>query len=863
MNRIFKTTLLASLLTLYAGASAAEATKPGREKVSINDNWEFKLPDADMWEAVNIPHTYNQDAYRGTKYYRGKAQYRRRLNMPGSGDSEAARRRYFLRFDGVNKSADVSLNGMPVASHNGGYSSFTFDVTPFIKDHNVIEMTVDNDRPDIAPISADFTFFGGIYRDAWLISTPQIHFNLANHGSDGIFISTPEVSEEKASVSVKSEVTNDSGKEASITVTNNLFAPDGSLLQSFGENLKLKPGETASVNATSVPVPNPILWTPETPALYTVTIVLSDASSGTELERLSHKTAFRWFSFSPDSGFSLNGKPYKLRGFNRHQDQWPVGTALPDEAHRRDIRLMKDLGANFIRIAHYPQDDAILDACDELGLLVWEEIPIVNIVPDTPGFDNNCETNLREMIRQHFNHPSVMAWGYMNEILLKAPADNSDDWPATRQRTLDLAHRLEHVVRTEDPSRASVMAFHGSDRYNQIGLNITDVSGWNLYQGWYGADLEDFDKFCEDQHRRYPHKPIIISEWGAGSDRRLHSDNSRPFDFSTEYQQKYIEHYLPVMEKNDWIAGGAYWNLIDFNVAERQESMPRTNNKGVLHNDRTPKDVAYYFKAMWREDIPVIHIASRDRQLRTSRPGELHPVKIYSNLPEVELLVNGTSAGAAVTSNYSATFMVQLPLGESSLVARATGNDKAEDCLLISVQDIPDASSLRELAVNTGSNCDFTSSLTGLTWLADKPYEPGSWGFTGGSERTTTSEISATDDGPLYQTWREGDFSWRADVPEGNYEVELLTADVSRPAPQLPYLLDRSASEKESGTASFDILINGKTIEKEFSPAQYGHFRTAVKRRYLITADERKIEVTFRPITGRPSLSAIKIRKIP
>ena len=286
---------------------------------------------------------------------------------------------------------------------------------------------------------------------------------------------------------------------------------------------------------------------------------------------------------------------------------------------------MKELGCNFVRISHYPQDDAVLELCDELGLLAWEEIPIINIVPDTPGYADNCELNLREMIRQHYNHPSVIAWGYMNEILLTVPAPNKPEWPACRERTIALAQRLEKALKEEDAARASVMAFNMTNLYHEMGLDLVDVVGWNLYHGWYVDRLEDFNAWCEDQHTRYPQLPMIISEWGAGSDRRLHTTNGHAFDFSIEYQQTYVEHYLPYIEEKEWISGCAYWNFIDFNVAARQESMPRVNNKGLFYNDRTPKDVAYYFKAMWREDIPVLHIASRDWPVRTGVPGGLQP----------------------------------------------------------------------------------------------------------------------------------------------------------------------------------------------------------------------------------------------
>ena len=846
----------AALAALWAFAPLAAQ----REMKTINDSWEFRMPDAEQWERVNLPHTYNLDAYDGPRYYQGKALYRRTLALP---EVEPGRR-YYLKIDAASKAADVSLNGEPVGSHAGGYSAFTIDVTDRIRTENLIEITVDNGRKDITPISADFTFWGGIYRDVWLISLPEQHFNMANMGSSGVFVSTPEVSAEQAVVRVRCEVTNDADQDSKLDLVNHVYSPEGDLLQVFRrQNIRLKAGETRMVQCTSEDIRPPELWTPESPALYVVKTALVEPKTGKVLDEQTNKVGFRWFSFDGNKGFFLNGKPYKLRGVNRHQDQAPVGVALDDEAHRRDVRLMKDIGCNFIRISHYPQDDAILEACDELGLLAWEEIPIVNIVEDTPGYADNCERNLREMIRQHYNHPSVILWGYMNEILLVTPGPGNSRWPAYKERTVALAQRLEKVLKEEDPARASVMAYNMTNLYHEIGLDLTDVGGWNLYQGWYVDKLEDFNAWCEYQHEHYPQLPVIISEWGAGSDRRLHTTEGRAFDFSIEYHQTYVEHYLPYIEEKEWISGCAYWNFVDFNVAGRQESMPRVNNKGLFYNDRTPKDVAYYFKAMWREDIPVLHIASRDWAVRTGKPGEPQAVKVYTNLPEVELFVNGKSAGRQAVANCHTVFQVALPEGTSVLLAQGTRDGQTvQDAMDIRLQDLPDLSKGEELAINVGSNCFFTSDVSQLTWLPDRPYAPGGWGYVDGKERSTTSEIVNTVDGPVYQTWREGDFAYRIDAPKGDYEVELLMADVTRPAVQLANLLDKANAEKAAGESRFNISICGKQVEADFSPADGGRFRTAFKRRYIVRNDGDCIMIGLKALKGKPFLSGIKVRKL-
>lgn len=848
-----KWTLLMTALWVAVSLSAQ------REMKTINDGWEFRKPADTEWTSVNIPHTFNLDAYRQPNYYQGKGLYRRVLTLP----EVDPHRRYYLKIDAASKAAEVTVNGKSAGSHAGGYTAFVVDVTDYIQKENIIEITVDNGRKDITPISADFTFWGGIYRDVWLVSTPEQHFRMDNMGSDGVFVSTSEVNGQRGKIQVKGEVTNDAETAVTLEVQNQIYSPQGDLLQTRKQKVKLKAGETREFGYVSDVIANPDLWSPETPSLYKVKTQLLNPKTNEVIDEKTNKVGFRWFAFDGNKGFSLNGKPYKLRGVNRHQDQAPVGVALDDEAHRRDIRLIKELGCNFIRISHYPQDDAIVEMCDELGLLAWEEIPIINIVPDTPGYADNCELNLREMIRQHYNHPSIIAWGYMNEILLTVPPVDSPEWQPCKERTVALAQRLEAALKEEDSSRVSVMAFNMTNLYNEIGLDLEDVVGWNLYQGWYVDKLEDFNKWCEDQHRRYPHHPMIISEWGAGSDRRLHTTEGRAFDFSMEYQQTYVEHYLPFIEEKEWISGCTYWNFIDFNVAARQESMPRVNNKGLFYNDRTPKDVAYYFKSMWRKDIPVLRIASRDWKVRVGKEGETQQIKLYSNLPEVELFVNGESAGKQATDNCHAVFNVVLPVGTSVLTAQGVyGNKPVEDVMTIDFRPLPDLSEGDELAINVGSNCFFTSALSNLTWLPDRPYVPGSWGYVSGEARSTTSEIVNTVDVPLYQTRREGEFTYKIDAPDGNYEVELLMADVTRPAAQLANLLGKNKSEETAGETRFNIVICGRQVETNFSPADGGRYRTAFKRRYIVCNEEGCITIALEAVKGKPFISGIKVRKL-
>ena len=870
--------LICSLLTFLSSVTV----QAQREMKTINSGWSFakgERPDSTRFVSVSIPHTWNTDAYTDKKYDRGIGWYRKILTL----SSHWKGKQLFLRFEGVSKSAEVYVNGQLAGQHKGGYTAFTLNITRYCSftSPNQIAVRVDNASEDVAPISGDFTFFGGIYRDVWLIALSEQHFSLDNCGSDRIFISTPKVSEAEGTLVIKGAVQNTSSFKTEVEVVHTLYTPEGKALQQLRRKIKMNSGEEYHFQETPAPVRHPQLWSPETPSLYRMETTLLHCKTGQILDQLNQTVGFRWFHFDGEKGFSLNGKPYKLNGVCRHQDQKPIGTALSDEMHRRDMKLMKEMGANFIRISHYPQDPAILEQCDRLGMLAWEEIPIIDIVPESEAYGDNCEQNLREMVRQHYNHPSIVLWGYMNEILLVTQRRYKT--PETQQpvlnRTLALAKRLEKVLREEDPYRNSVMAFHGSDSYNTVGLgNITDVVGWNLYSGWYGGNLNGFEQFLANQHRNHPTHPLIVSEYGAGSDRRIHSLQPESFDFSIEYQQKYLEHYLPVISNTPYICGGTHWNFIDFSSALRDESMPRINNKGLVYSDRTPKDIFYYYKAMFRKDTPVLHIASRDwtRRAGIIRMGEktaVQPVKIYTNLPQVELWIDGQSLGTKKSENCTVVFEVPFKNGYQFL--RAVTPDGTEDGLSIHFTSIPAQLTEEnleglELAVNVGSKCFFTSDESQLTWIPDQVYTKGGWGYIDedlssqeNKAENTQTEIINTTDGPLYQTLRSGLKGYRFDVPEGRYEVELLLADIYQKKEELPYQLGRQGESLSWGN-SFHIVINDVQVEENCCVSKEAGAFHAVKKRFvvLVGREEKKIEVRLETVNGKNFLNGIKIRKL-
>lgn len=778
-----------------------------------------------------LPHTWNADAYIEKDYLRGTFTYEREMSF-----TQNSQRKY-IRFDGVFKVADVWLNGHHLSQHRGGYTAFAFDVTPYaVPGKNRLKVTVCNQDESVAPISADFTFMGGIYRDVWLIEKAEQHFDVM----DGL-----RVTADRTQVRIDCRLRNMAASGQACILRYRLTDADGRILSETKRKVKLNGDEHIS---ETLPAPaRPQLWSPEHPYLYKVMATLYAKDNKTVLDTEERNVAIRWYTFDPDKGFVLNGLPYKLHGVSIHQDQKPYGIALDDDQHRRDFRLMKQMGVNFVRLAHYPQDDAILEMCDREGMLVWEEIPVVDYVPESEAFAENCQQQLREMIRQHSRHPSVILWGYMNEILLRTASHyRGDELEAAYSRTIALAKRLEDIVHEEDSARMSAMAFHGSDIYNEKGLGcVPQVVGWNLYQGWYGSEITDFERYLEHQHQAHPTHSIIVSEYGAGSDLRLHNpQGGKAFDFSVEYQQKFIEHYLPVIEQTPYISGAAYWNFIDFSSANRDESMPRINNKGILSADRTPKDIYYYFQSCWRRDFPVLHIATRDWAEREMSETVM-PVRIYTNQTEVQLMVNGQSVGSKKVEGCLAVFDVRLREGRNVLRAVA---GRTEDAAVV-VCRVP-----TDVAVNVGSDCYFQSARSGLTWQPDRAYTPGSYGYIGGKAVQTQTEIQQTDDCPLYQTMREQLEGYRFDVPAGTYELELLMTDIHQRQQASAYLLGR-----EDGVAGadslFQISVNGWVLESDYQPERKF---TAVRKRYVIQNQQDHILVNF---TGGGYLSGIQLRK--
>lgn len=877
------------LITLLVPTSLIAQSAPdrwlpageGRVRFTINEGWKF-LPDGleyahrpvvsdDGWQTVNLPHTWNAfDPFDDVEgYRRGVSWYRKRLRL----DPALEGKRIFLYFEGVNQVARVYVNGAFVGDHEGGYTAFAFDITDHVRfggNENLIAVQVDNSHdPFIPPLSVGFALYGGIYRDVWLIATDPVHIDVCDYASSGVYVTTPRVSRDLAVARVRGTVANDTPEPKRVRVVSTIVDDEGVRVAQAASTITIPARAKAGFSHELPPVRKPRLWSPDDPYLYTVHTEVFEGD--TPRDRVRNPLGFRWFRFDPDSGFFLNGEKLLLRGTNRHQDYEGFGSALSNRQHVRDLEIIKEMGANFVRLAHYPQDPEVLDAADRLGLLVWEEIPVVNYITVSERFTRNAENMLREMIRQHYNHPSVILWGTMNEVFLWGPEGarirQQVDTAYTRQ-VFAFARRLDALARAEDPHRYTAMAIHGSPDYDLTGVaRVPQVLGLNIYSGWYSGTFEDFGRGLDQRHRRYPDQVLFVSEYGSGSDLRLNSLEPERFDHSSDWHRMYHESYLRQIRERPYLAGAAIWNQFDFSQPDIGESMPRMNQKGMLTWDRRTKDVYFLYKANWNPE-PMVYIASRDwtRRAGTHEAGEglakasgpvpvEQRIDVYSNLDRVELFVNGRSLGVKTPDDVrKASWMVPFVNGTNVLEARAEKDGTVvTDRLEIEFHYYPldlrnGGTRFEELAVNVGSRAQYSDD-DGRIWVPDRAYAPGSFGHVGGKAVLLDRSVIVlgTPQAALYVTYREGIQGYRFDVPDGDYEVELVFIE---PRHRVP------------GERVFDVAINGKTVLPGLDLAARTGFGVATP--ITLTATARNgagLEITFHAIRGQPVLSGVRVRR--
>ena len=862
---------------------------------TINDGWKFTKGspfeaqltgcDDSSWETVNIPHTWNdKDADDETPgFYRGPVWYRKQLFIDKSQEGRQA----VIYFEGANQEVRFYLNGQFVGEHKGGYTRFCFDITSHLRygQENLFAIYVNNVyNPNIPPLSADFTFFGGIYRDVYLQFMNPVHIATNDYASSGVYIRTPEVNNSAASVEITTLLTNDMPQATEIRVENIICDADGKEVKKTQAEVKLAAGETKTDISKKIKIDSPRLWDIDDPYRYMVYTRILDKRKGTLLDEVVNPLGLRWFKFDSEKGFFLNGKGRKLIGTARHQDYFQKGNALRDELHVQDVLLLKEMGGNYLRVSHYPQDPVIMEMCDKLGIVTSVEIPVVNAVTETEEFLHNSVEMAKEMVRQDFNRPSVMIWGYMNEIFLRRPYTEGKQLEDYYRFTEKVARALEATIRKEDPSRYTMMAYHNMPQYYEDAhlTEIPMIQGWNLYQGWYEPDINEFQRLLDRAHKAYKGKVLMVTEYGPGVDPRVHSYQPERFDFSQEYGLVYHKHYLNEMMKRPFIAGSSLWNLNDFYSESRVDAVPHVNNKGVVGLNREKKDVYWFYKtALSRRPILVIgnrEWKSRGGVVNTAQKECIQSVPVFSNAEEVELFVNNKSLGKKKIENNYALFDVPFVGGENLLEAVAvTGDNKLRDMLRIQFQLVgsqlkDEAVPFTELNVMLGSPRYFEDRAANVAWIPEQEYKPGSWGFIGGtSYRRKTGfgtmlgsdiDIHGTDMNPIFQTQRVGIKSFKADVPDGEYSVYLhwaeLESDKEREA--LVYNLGADSEQTFAGNRSFGISINGTTVSDDFNVARdYGYARAVIKKFVITVKDGKGVSVDFHKKEGEPILNAIRI----
>ncbi|MDR6782173.1 beta-galactosidase [Pedobacter africanus] len=866
---------------------------------TINSNWLFFKGDTAAnekvkWEKISLPHSFNTHDVMDDDpgYYRGKTWYKKTIYIPGSWSQKVI----YLHFEGANQVATIFLNGKKVTQHTGGYNGFNVRLNDLLQFNPAgitvaLAVQVDNSfDPDIPTLTADFTFFGGIYRDVRLNVYEKIHFRADDRAARSLYIATPAVTANSASVLIHGDIAGINAGSTPVSITHVLLDRDGKQIAKNEQLLKLKTGITP-ITAEFPQIANPKLWTPENPYLYRVVSTIRDGKTKKVLDELVNPLGFRWYQFTADKGFFLNGKPYKIWGTSRHQDNMLMGNALPDALHVKDLRLLKEMGANFLRVAHYPQDPAILEACDRLGLLACVEVPIVNTITESDAFYRNSKEMQVEMVRQNYNHPSVIMWTYMNEVLLKAPFKGQPKRQEVYyQNVVKLARSIDSLLQKEDPYRYTMLVFSSNyELFKRIGLlQVPQVVGWNLYNGWYTAGIEKFGEHIDRHHREFPQTPILITEYGADGDPRIRSLSPVRFDKSQEYETYFHKEYIKAIASRAYVSGGIAWNLADFNSETREEAMPHINNKGLLDIYRKPKDV-YFFYQSYLLKQPFIRIGSRNWKLRSGTAEsdqELscrQQVEVYTNQQsEVTLSRNGRVIGTVSPTNGIAAFDVPFANGLNLLEAAvqssgSTIKDAAEiDFLLLPMSLKSKTLPFSELNVSLGDNRYFIDENAHQVWLPEKEYQTGSWGYIGGevyripnSSRHpygSDKNILGTDYDPVYETQRTGIKEFRFDVPDGRYELSLhfaeLISDQKREA--LVYNLDnKEARAEKQAERMFDVSVNGIKMIDQLGSGNYLVPETAYSTRlFLDVKDGKGIIVLFTPIKGETILNGIQLRKI-
>ena len=680
---------------LYAHLLFALCISPlaaqGRIDQVINGSWRFTRenpPGAERpdykdgyWEKVTLPHTWNardgQDG--GSDYYRGTSWYRTSLML----DAARKGKSFFLRFDGAASATEVFVNGTLAGKHKGNYGAFCFDVTPLVKVGvpSIIAVKVNNAKDStISPLRGDFTVYGGLYRGVHLLVLEKLSISPTDDASPGVYIKQANVSEDAADLEITVKLRNAYDDQKSPTIRCAVLDRDGKVVQQITETMALA-SQSQGDALLKISLKKPHLWNGrQDPYLYEVVVEIADGNR--IVDRVKQSIGIRYFSVDPNSGFYLNGMSYRLHGVNRHQDRENMGSAITVKEHQEDFRLIEEIGANAIRLAHYQHAQEFYDLCDRGGMIVWAELALVDDVHPNAEFAQVCQQQLRELIKQNYNHPSICFWSMENELV---PDSNPELYTKIVRDLNDLAKKI-------DPTRLTTVASRSKYDGNNGMNSVTDVIAYNVYRGWYEGMAEEFGAYADKLHARFPLTRIAISEYGAGASINQHEYPAKkpaprgPWH-PEEWQAVLHEITWKAMVERPFLWGTFLWNMFDFAADSRSEGERHgQNDKGLVSFDRTQKkDAFFWYKANWNPEA-MVHITSKRY---SPRPAGVTDLKVYSNCESVELFLDGISLGAKKTDDRIYLWQgVELATGEHQLAAIGTfdGKQVKDECTILVVR---------------------------------------------------------------------------------------------------------------------------------------------------------------------------------
>jgi beta-galactosidase len=874
--------LACSAAEIGATPASGRAVAPGepRESIELNNGWRFRQAegligvespafDDSSWNAVELPHTWNRLGNAGTERsplsntVQGVGWYRLRFRVPQSSTD----RRYFLQFDGVGAVADVWVNGHYLGKHAGAFSRFRFDASSVIEPaaENLMVVKADNSRPqpgstteNVIPLSGDFFVFGGIYRGVTLIATDPVHADMLDYGGPGLYGRALEIEPASATVQVSAKLVNGGRKPQTVTVGIGIENETG-VVAAESSRMLLSPAQSVGIQNT-LHVQHPRLWRgTKDPYLYKLVMTVR-SGRGRLLDQVRQPLGLRSLAFDSQTGFILNGEHLFLKGASMHQDRPVKGWAISHADQAQDFELLQEMGGNAVRLAHYQHDQYSYELADALGIVVWAEIPVVSKVsfdgsPASGALTANARQQLLELIRQNYNHPSIAVWSIGNEVDLTATQVKGPSRPADLLKSLDLLAKQEDPGRfttladcCEMPAGAGVDAAGAAWREPVVG--IADTVGYNRYFGWYTGVLDDFGAMLDRAHARHPTLPIAVSEYGAGAALSQHTDdpaggpiNPHGRPHPEEYQNWYHEVSWGALRSREYLWAAFIWNMFDFSSDSRREGdLTDINEKGLVSYDRSiRKDAFYFYRANWSSQ-PTLHLVGRRY---VDRPYGVIDVKAYSNAGQVRLRLNDQDQGwVPCNAGVCLWHSVHLRPGANALLATADiAGTPLSDSIQWTFTGSPDVVRIK------------AGDISGYVSQAGQRFGSDTY-FTGGTGRGINAPDSpasdritvAGEDAGLYDSFREGAFSYHVPVRSGRYRVSL-------------YFQEPVAGA--AGVREFDVLANGTTVLKHFDifAAAGGKLRGVI-RSFDVDSQDDGILIEFRPKTGNALITALSIAPV-